>query len=94
MSESFIRNLRLAGFVIFLAGIFISNPWALLIGQLGLMISLFIPYFKLEKLYFAMMNKPELKEKIDDLLKEDLEKRLGVNTDDETQREDDGTKKE
>ena len=94
MSESFIRNLRLAGFVVFIAGIFMSNPWALLIGQVGLMFSLFIPYFRLEKLYFAMMNKPELKEKIETLLKEDLEKRLGVKSDDETQSEDDDTKEE
>ena len=91
MSESFIRNLRLAGFVVFIAGLLMSNAWAMLIGQVGLMISLFIPYFRLERIYFAMLNKPELKEKIDTLLKEDLEKRLGVNTDDET---DDGTKKE
>ncbi len=92
MSESFLRNLRLASFVIFVAGLFMSNPWALFIGQLGMVISLFIPYFRLEKLYFAMMNKPELKEKIDDLMKEDLEKRLGVNQDDETQSEDEEPK--
>ncbi len=92
MSESFIKNLRLAGFVIFLAGIFMTNTWALLIGELGLVISLFIPYFRLEKLYFAMMNKPELKEKIDAIMKEDLERRLGVNANDETESKDTDSK--
>jgi len=91
MSESFIRNLRLAGLVIFVAGIFMTNTWTLFIGQFALIISLFIPYMRLEKLYFAMMNKPELKEKIESLMREDLEKRLGVNKDDET---DESTKEE
>lgn len=94
MSESFIRNLRLGSIVIFLAGVFMTNVFALFLGQIGLIISLGIPYFRLERLYFAAMNKPELKEKIEALIKDDIKQRIGVKTNVEEERKDEDTKKE
>ena len=81
MSESFIKNLRIACLVIMVAGMLMGNGLALSIAYMGFILSMAVPYFRFERIYWALMRSPEMKEKLETLMREDFESRLGVNKD-------------
>lgn len=92
MSESFIRNLRIASVVLMVAGLLMGSGLALSIAYFAFILSMSIPYFRIERLYWALMRRPDAKEKIDQIMREDREARLGVNKDDKEERPDDDSK--
>ena len=94
MSYKFLKQLRIASVVLLWCGLLFSQSMLFMIGALGFGVLMMYSFTQIERLYFAIKEHPDLKDKVEKLVKDHTFGTVTKDDDKKEESEDKGAKKE